>query len=423
LSTLASQPSPQPSWKQEINQRLAAHKTRKGLSVVESNTSETAQEVPATRAAQAAARVAARYAHAPSYSELQAAEARAALRAAEAATRAALEAQAAAQTALDNLAEEHRMLEEEQQRAQQYHQDCAPAPAPAAPPELKISNAGQNLRIRWEPDMPVFYDPAEAAAARDAQRTSQDPAFDLAGGSEAPFITIVEPAEPINANLIQFPREIVATRRVRPRIVENSSAPDPSPQLSIFEVDPSTISTAVTPPSAEFVSADEIYGPEWSGMKLDAPSETRRDPNPVAAPAHPRLELAPLNARLMAVAVDAALIVGLVCVAGALLAGWLSHFPAMRAAEIGAVAGLVLTTALYHLFFFMQIDGTPGMRYAHVALCTFEDENPTRDQLRRRIIAMLLSILPVGLGVAWALFDEDHLSWHDRISRTYLRAY
>jgi len=25
------------------------------------------------------------------------------------------------------------------------------------------------------------------------------------------------------------------------------------------------------------------------------------------------------------------------------------------------------------------------------------------------------------LGVAWALFDEDHLCWHDRLSRTYLR--
>src|ERR1039458_5649707 len=30
LSTLVSQPSPEPSWKQEVNQRLAAHKTRKG---------------------------------------------------------------------------------------------------------------------------------------------------------------------------------------------------------------------------------------------------------------------------------------------------------------------------------------------------------------------------------------------------------
>jgi hypothetical protein len=27
----------------------------------------------------------------------------------------------------------------------------------------------------------------------------------------------------------------------------------------------------------------------------------------------------------------------------------------------------------------------------------------------------------VGLGAAWAIFDEGHLSWHDRLSRTYLK--
>ena len=34
---------------------------------------------------------------------------------------------------------------------------------------------------------------------------------------------------------------------------------------------------------------------------------------------------------------------------------------------------------------------------------------------------MVLSLLPIGLGVAWSIFDEEHLSWHDRFSQTYLR--
>jgi hypothetical protein len=29
----------------------------------------------------------------------------------------------------------------------------------------------------------------------------------------------------------------------------------------------------------------------------------------------------------------------------------------------------------------------------------------------------------VGVGVLWSMFDEDHLSWHDRLSGTYLRTY
>jgi uncharacterized RDD family membrane protein YckC len=64
---------------------------------------------------------------------------------------------------------------------------------------------------------------------------------------------------------------------------------------------------------------------------------------------------------------------------------------------------------------------TPGMRYAGIALCTFDDDVPTRRQLRRRLGAMAVSLLPVGLGIVWSVFDEDHLSWHDRMSGTYLR--
>jgi hypothetical protein len=30
-------------------------------------------------------------------------------------------------------------------------------------------------------------------------------------------------------------------------------------------------------------------------------------------------------------------------------------------------------------------------------------------------------VLPLGLGLAWGLFDEEHLNWHDRLSRTYQR--
>jgi len=93
LSTLASSPTPLPSWKQEVNRRLAEHKNRKGISVVDEEDAQDGQASSNSKAAAAAARVAARYAKAPSFSEMQAAEARGALRAAEAATRAALEAQ------------------------------------------------------------------------------------------------------------------------------------------------------------------------------------------------------------------------------------------------------------------------------------------------------------------------------------------
>ena len=49
-------------------------------------------------------------------------------------------------------------------------------------------------------------------------------------------------AQPIPANLIEFPREIIATRRMRPRLGDGPGEADPQ-QLSIFEVDPNTVST------------------------------------------------------------------------------------------------------------------------------------------------------------------------------------
>jgi hypothetical protein len=35
--------------------------------------------------------------------------------------------------------------------------------------------------------------------------------------------------------------------------------------------------------------------------------------------------------------------------------------------------------------------------------------------------ALLVSVAPMGLGAAWAVFDEQHLCWHDRLSGTYVR--
>jgi len=96
----------------------------------------------------------------------------------------------------------------------------------------------------------------------------------------------------------------------------------------------------------------------------------------------------------------------------------------LAAAYAGAAGALLAAFfVLYQWLFFTYADGTPGMRYAKIALCTFEDENPTRQQMRRRIVALLLSALPVGLGFVWALFDDDRMTWHDRISRTYQRSY
>jgi len=408
LSTLPSSPASPPKWKQEVNRRIAEHKTRKGFSVVDEDESSDQQASANSRAAAAAARVAARYAKAPSYSELQATEARAALRAAEAATRAAVEAQVAAQAVLDQLETSIEDSEAELPNGE-VAEPSWPVEANVAPEHVR--NAG--MEIRWESDMPrrAMQTDAHSAARSDwAVRDHYD---------SAPIYEEIE-AQAIPANLIQFPREIVATRRLRPRLAEGAAETDTS-QLSIFEVDPNTVSTE---PTVQHVEAgDPVWiGSSWQQMHLDEEPHDEHLPDYYAlVPDEHKLYQAPFGRRMMATVVDAGLIMGLVFGSIYLISSNVDSLPGKTAFEVFAVLAVLGFAALYEWFFLTYAKVTPGMRYAQLALCTFDEQMPTREQVNGRLKAMLISVLPVGLGMLWSIFDEDQMSWHDRLSKTYLR--
>jgi uncharacterized RDD family membrane protein YckC len=440
LSTLVSQPALEPSWKQEVNRRLAAHKSRKGLAVVAENASAETQSTASSRAAQAAARVAARYAKAPSFSEMQAAEARAALRAAETATRAALEAQAAAQVALANLQSdpsELPFIEEEEVAPAATTRSAAPVAEPVwesqppMPPVATVSHAGaEALEIRWDPELPVRsveIPPAPAAGEREEFESAEDGWWGSATLADASAShEVVEPAQPIHANLIEFPRELVATRRMRPRLTgaqlgQNS---EPNGQLSIFEVDPSSISIEPEGTAAAVEEPAPVWkDPEWSAIELDEQPEEELAADPAAGVSVPELQLASFGRRLLGTVVDSALILGASCGAAFAIASHMHQLPAVKTMELAAAAIVIAFGALYQVFFLTLCKATPGMKYAGLTLCTFDDEAPSRAQRCGRLGAMALSLAPVGVGAMWSIFDDDHLSWHDRLSRTYLRKY
>jgi uncharacterized RDD family membrane protein YckC len=244
-------------------------------------------------------------------------------------------------------------------------------------------------------------------------RQAEPAEFDSPAAQE---LAQVEPGQPIHANLIEFPRELVATRKVRLREA-HVSVEEPAEQLSIFEVDPGTISTEAVPEAA--LPRPSSF--EWSGIKLDAQpaEEILLDEDPAAAPA--TIQLAPFSRRLMAAVVDGTLITGAFLGAALVAASHIDRLPELKILEAGSAAALLLTSFLYQLLFSTLASATPGMKYAGISLCTFDDQCPNRTQRFQRLGALLLSILPVGLGLAWAIFDEEHLSWHDRLSKTYHR--
>lgn len=405
MSTLPSSPTPLPTWKQEVNRRLAEHKNRRGISVVDSDESAEQHGSANSRAAAAAARVAARYAKVPSYSELQATEARAALRAAEVATRAAVEAQVAAQAVLDKI---ETSIEEAEPEPLEVAESSW---QPTAVVDHEPDNPG--VEIRWEPDMPQRPAQTQAYSASQYDWSIQEQ-YDA-----APIYEEIE-AQPIPANLIQFPREIVATRRMRPRLADGPGEQD-SQQLSIFEVDPNTVSTQ---PMGNTVEAgDPVWiGSSWQQMQLDEGPQAEHLPDYYAlVPDEHKLYQAPFGRRMMATVVDAALIMGLVFGTIYLISSNVDQLPGKRMFEVVAVLAVLGFAALYEWFFLTFAKVTPGMRYAQLSLCTFDEQAPTREQVKGRLKAMLISVLPVGLGMLWSIFDEDQMSWHDRLSKTYLR--
>ncbi len=424
--------------------------SRRAPSRREAAAHQESQASRASRAAEAAARVAARYAKAPSYSEMLAREARAAVQAAEAASKAAQQAQAAFQYVLDGL---------ESVTPEKSLRQSLPAPLSVSQTDRPQANARSLHDSAMAPAWELEADARKDEPADDVAMSGWDASAAPRAHSAVPSET-AEPGEwvePIYANLIEFPREMVATRRARPRRAEGPlAAREPAPQLSIFEVDPDAISIEPPPAVAEPSAQPSWMRAELSdraeetshAITLDAPpaslhsgvqarstfldaapaflglgaqpydEELLDDPEPNLA--NPPIELAPLNRRLLAVLVDWTLIAAALIGAAVQAMRSFHTVPAARSMEIGALLAFLGAGVVYHVFFLIVARATPGMVYAGLRLNSFAGFSASRAQRCRRLMAMPLSIAPLGLGMVWALFDDAHLTWHDRFSGTYL---
>jgi uncharacterized RDD family membrane protein YckC len=468
--------------RQQVAERLAAHRSRRPRT---SEPLQTETTNPRARTSKIAATVAERYAQTKSYHAYLAEEAERAVREAEEAAR---QAQAAAEIAARN-AEAMAQVQYDLLTELDRYAEPAPAPvltrsqAPAAGHRVQTQrDTVEELAFEFEPqavpsEPPVYTvrhvedlrlpaadagtSPARRSQMEAESRQTVDPSESYSLDEEIvfrqdPVFEPVEPPMPIPGNIIEFPRELIAPRKARPRLAEGplldegvQHHSDPS-QLRIFEVEAEQI-------SAE--PASEEAAPEWASILLDAHPRQRTAPYDVqtqplsaayaeAAYAHqPQaaqhlqlspetehlystpLEVAPVSLRLMSATVDLCIVLAAFVVFAGVAVMTITHFipggihMAVPTAAISAVGSIFLLGLLYQLVFFTYSDATPGMRYARIGLCTFSDENPSRAAMRRRIFALVLSSASLGLGVLWALLDDERMGWHDRISRIYQRSY
>ena len=87
-----------------------------------------------------------------------------------------------------------------------------------------------------------------------------------------------------------------------------------------------------------------------------------------------------------------------------------------------AIAGatLALFYVLYVALFTFFGGTTPGMMLRHLRVVSFDGSEPTPGQLLWRSFGYLVSAGTLMFGFLAALWDDDTLCWHDRISQTYL---
>jgi uncharacterized RDD family membrane protein YckC len=89
-----------------------------------------------------------------------------------------------------------------------------------------------------------------------------------------------------------------------------------------------------------------------------------------------------------------------------------------------SAAVYIATFAIVYLQYFalFTVFGgtTPGMMLRGLQVVNFSGEPPAPRQMLLRSAGYMLSAGTFFLGFLWALWDEDALTWHDRLSHTYL---
>ena len=441
--------------RQQVAERLASHRERRrtGQAGAGANSSPAVSGQRPRRNPIAAA-VAERYAQTPTYRAFLAEQAQRAVdEAAAQAEAAAAEAEVAARNAQAIAAVQQELLAElerwtaPQQFTPETAETIAPGstpapipqtapaarrPSPVANPIAQAPAAGLTVRLYHD-----FHEASRSAPGHASTNAVPEPGpadadeF-LALEEEIAFrqspVAIrlsdpytIEAPTPLPANLLEFPRQLVAARKARPRLAEGPLAEEiaRSPQLRIFEVESAQIST-----SAATVSPV----PEWASIHLDAPAKSQvptiLDADaPAFMAAAPLPQTAPFRRRVMAVAIDFALILSAFAGCTAVAIHVAHTEPTGMPAVISAAGVLCAFYLLYQMLFFSFSNQTPGMRLARIGFCTMTDGHPTRAAIRRRLLALGIALCPAGLGVFWAVLDEDGLGWHDRISQMYPRCY
>lgn len=129
--------------------------------------------------------------------------------------------------------------------------------------------------------------------------------------------------------------------------------------------------------------------------------------------------VAGISQRVLAFAIDAALVAAISgsVIAGAVLFGGVEFTG--RQGVVFCGAAVLLVWLLYQLLWCAANMDTAGMSWVRLRCLDFNGCRPTPRQRFIRFAMFCLGVLAAGLGVAWAVVDEEHLAWQDHVSETF----
>ncbi len=190
------------------------------------------------------------------------------------------------------------------------------------------------------------------------------------------------------------------------RVVGRDAQPAPSPLKRPVEL-----------PRATQKRRDLLAGQGAFDFETPAPPS-----RPLTREIHRRTDfaVAPLHLRAMATVFDAGLAVGFtaffLCVVRLCLGSLPTQSPFLIAYGVAAISVYVF----YKLLWCAAGRPSLGLQGAHLHIVSFDGLRPTPAQRFMRLFAGCLSVASAGMGVVWALSDQESLTWHDHISQTML---
>src|SRR5580658_744689 len=223
--------------------------------------------------------------------------------------------------------------------------------------------------------------------------------------AEIPPVKQAVPAQPtlfanysqVSPNVIPFDKR---ERHSAPRSAPPVAAPPPRAGARRVPTPPSDAQGRL-----DFIPASPLKGRR---LKTDVDAQVFCD-QPVATPTH----------RLVASAIDGVFILFGFVLLITLFEVLGGSFGAGKALWIGLGTVLALVSMLYGLIWAIAGRETAGMRFTDLQLITFDGFQVDPRSRALRFASTWLSFCSGGLGLLWAVADEENLTWHDHISKTF----